>query len=130
MGTDGAKRETNVGYGDLMGEFIIRKRIENCSEQTLDSYEKSLGQWVRSGLPPVEWLGSLTCAAITKHKMFRIASTVSARGAARSTRLVGKTGPRLFGTASSARCRQAQRSGHLWAACSTRRISTVFALIR
>ena len=65
------KTGKKVLAGDYIDAYLARCRVENKTEQTIDSYEKTLRLWQRSGRDPEAWLNNLTCGKITKHKHYR-----------------------------------------------------------
>lgn len=65
------KTSKRVLAGDYIDAYLARCRVENKTEQTIESYEKTLRLWQRSGRDPEAWLNNLACGKITKHKHFR-----------------------------------------------------------
>ncbi len=56
------------GAGDYISTFLRVKLREGKTEQTLESYRKTLTRWQHSGLSPEGFIESLTCNQITRCK--------------------------------------------------------------
>jgi hypothetical protein len=57
-----------IGYGGGGLHLFRVKRREGKTEQTLESYTKTLARWKASGLSPEDFIESLTCSQITRCK--------------------------------------------------------------
>lgn len=63
--------EPKACMGDYIEPYLTRCLVENKTQQTVDSYRKTLRQWTASGLSPEVWLHTLSCGLLTRHKHFR-----------------------------------------------------------